>query len=908
MSRPLHALAAFAAGRPRLVLAVCVALTLIGAGLSLRLQPDASNETFVGKSSATAQATDELAQRFGEDSVIVLVRGELNRILLTDNLQKVIGLEGCISGNVPRGTIPTGGSVSPCGQMAESKAAKVVIGPGTFVNESVRQLQQGFAERTQGQTEKAQKAASAARQLALRQGRSKAEADKLAQQARELVQAEFMRDVLQLALRYGLTGIPSLTDKGFITQLVYDPSKPAGTPKARFAYLFPSRDAALIQVRLKPGLSDEERRDAIASIRAATEMDEFALDQASFAVTGAPVLVNDLTDAISRSLLILLIAAVLVMAGTLALVFRSRLRLLPLGVALGASAITFGALSLAGQPLTVAGIAVLPVLIGLAVDYAIQLQARVEEVRRRDGLSAAPAAKRAAALGAPTVATAACATIAGFLVLLLSPVPMVRGFGVLLVVGIVVAFLLALAGGTAAMVLADERPGRLRGRVAAIAARVASLVGGVPRFLGRFARSIARPLRFLARPLAFLGKPVRAVRARRPLHAAKVRGARTRDGVLSLAGRRPGRVLLVGLLLAAAGWAADSQLRVQSDILALVPQQEGAVRELRNLQETTGVAGQVDILVTADNVGRAKTIAWLGELQRKILDRSGYSAERGCGQADICPAFSLPDLFNRQRGELTQKQVDALLEAIPPYFSQNVITPDRRAATLSFGLRLMPLDRQQEVLDEVRRELATAPPGVTARLAGLPVLAADANEEVSGHGQRVLTLVAGLLAVALVLLAILRSLRRALVPLIPIALATGWAALLLFALRIELNPMSVVLGALVIAISTEFSVLLSERYRSERERGRDVAEALRVTYASTGAAVAASGITVVAGFAVLILSSFPMIRSFGLVCVIDLTVSLLGVLVVLPAALVWSERWAPEGSDVAQRVDAVLAR
>ena len=56
-------------------------------------------------------------------------------------------------------------------------------------------------------------------------------------------------------------------------------------------------------------------------------------------------------------------------------------------------------------------------------------------------------------------------------------------------------------------------------------------------------------------------------------------------------------------------------------------------------------------------------------------------------------------------------------------------------------------------------------------------------------------------------------------PLVPIALATGWSALVLFALRIPLNPMSVTLGALVIAISTEFSVLLSERYRAERAAG-----------------------------------------------------------------------------------------
>src|SRR5204863_473169 len=82
-----------------------------------------------------------------------------------------------------------------------------------------------------------------------------------------------------------------------------------------------------------------------------------------------------------------------------------------------------------------------------------------------------------------------------------------------------------------------------------------------------------------------------------------------------------------------------------------------------------------------------------------------------------------------------------------------------------------------------------------------------------------IALLVGVLAVFLVLLAIRRRVRLAAVPLIPIALATGWSAALLFLLRIPLNPMSAALGALVIAISTEFSVLLSARYREEREAG-----------------------------------------------------------------------------------------
>ena len=100
------------------------------------------------------------------------------------------------------------------------------------------------------------------------------------------------------------------------------------------------------------------------------------------------------------------------------------------------------------------------------------------------------------------------------------------------------------------------------------------------------------------------------------------------------------------------------------------------------------------------------------------------------------------------------------------------------------------------------------------------MLAAQSGAQVASPWRRLETLLAGLAAVALVLLIAFRGdRRRALVPLVPIALATGWSALILFAVRVPLNPMSVTLGALVIAISTEFSVLLSERYRQERLRG-----------------------------------------------------------------------------------------
>jgi predicted RND superfamily exporter protein len=54
--------------------------------------------------------------------------------------------------------------------------------------------------------------------------------------------------------------------------------------------------------------------------------------------------------------------------------------------------------------------------------------------------------------------------------------------------------------------------------------------------------------------------------------------------------------------------------------------------------------------------------------------------------------------------------------------------------------------------------------------------------------------------------------------------------------------------------------------------------------------VLASGATAIAGFGVLAVSDTRMLRDFGLVTVVDLTVALLGVMVVLPSVLVLAER------------------
>ncbi len=209
------------------------------------------------------------------------MREPVKYVVLTADLGRVLGLEGCLSGNVPAGRTPPGGAGGPCARLAATKPVKVVFGPGTFLNEAVGEISDQLQAASTQQKAQSQKAGDAAYQLALARGRTKAQARALGQQAAQLVTAKFTAQVVGLALRYGLTSAPSLNDPRFVAKLVFDDTRPAGTPKARFASIFPGSQGALIQVRLKPGIGERARRAAIADIRAATAMPNWRLRPAA---------------------------------------------------------------------------------------------------------------------------------------------------------------------------------------------------------------------------------------------------------------------------------------------------------------------------------------------------------------------------------------------------------------------------------------------------------------------------------------------------------------------------------------------------------------------------------------------------------------------------------------------------
>lgn len=830
--------ARFSLKRPPVVIAIAGVLAVGAALLALNLTPDTGVESITGTGSDTYEATQEWSKNFGGDPIVIVAKGDVAKLTLGSDLAVMLGLEGCVSGNIPKAALPSSPKV--CQEIAKLKPATAVYGPGTFVNTAVISIQSTITELSKKAIKQGREAGEAAAELARRQGKDQAAQAKARKAADDATRLTMLTYALKLGTEYNLGpgSQPSVNNPQFIARLIFDPVNGASTPKGRWAYIFPSKNAAIIQVRLRPGLTQEQRAQAVDLVKRATADTKYALQNGQYFVTGAPVVLTGVEESIQDAILILLIAAFIVMAIALLVVFPAELRLLPLVLALMAAALTYGLLALSGSAIGVGAVAVLPVLVGLAVDYAIQFHARADRAMQ-EGAEPPEAVKQAATGGGPPVLAAATATIAALLALVLSPIPLIRGFGLLLVVGVALAIVIVLTAGFATLGWAGGAATRKERR------QPAETVAGWVRLRKLFARTTANPR-----------KTVR-----------------------------------IALAVAMVGWVCGLLSPVTTDIQQLVPASLGAVKDAKEFQKLTGTSGQVDVLVQSKDVTDPKTIKWMIDFQKAALAKAGYKGESPtCAKSTLCPALSLSGLFQNQR--LTKANIRRLLNQVGD-FSRGAVTPDRKLATIAFGLREESLNGQKKSIDQLRDRLESNPPpkGVTATVVGLNAQAADASGALSNPLRRFLIALVALGLLLLVVRGVSETWRKALAPVLSVAAAAGISALLLFIARVDLNPMSAALGVFIIAIAGEFTLLIHMQYLRERADNAaiSVLDGFRRAYRRIGPAVFASGVTAIAGFAALGVSDINMLRGFAIVAVVDLAVALASTVLLLPAITAWLE-------------------
>jgi len=118
---------------------------------------------------------------------------------------------------------------------------------------------------------------------------------------------------------------------------------------------------------------------------------------------------------------------------------------------------------------------------------------------------------------------------------------------------------------------------------------------------------------------------------------------------------------------------------------------------------------------------------------------------------------------------------------------------------------------------------------------------------------------------------------------IPLGLAMPMLFGLMGVLGIELNVVTAMLSSIMIGVGVDYTIHFLWRFRDLRRMGTAPDKAVVETLTTTGRGIVFNALSVIIGFAVLLLSQFLPVQFFGFLVVISISACLIGALVLLPA-------------------------
>ncbi|MXW59626.1 MAG: MMPL family transporter [Acidimicrobiia bacterium] len=507
---------------------------------------------------------------------------------------------------------------------------------------------------------------------------------------------------------------------------------------------------------------------------------------------------------------------------------------------------------------------IVPVLlVGLTVDYSLQIVSRRREERDADPRRAT---SRAVSLTGAAIGLGALTTALSFLTNLASPLSPIRDFGILAACGIIAGFFIMTSLVPAVRILGDRR---------------------------RIARG--RPLR--TRPVIDSVPGVR----------------RLLEPMVARCARHPKLTLLAVAALAGAAVAGGINVDTEFKEDEFLPEDSEVVQDIRLArQEVGGLSTTITgvVITDLDDPTAAKALVALDDRLRGPGPGSGESAPPGLEQPDHVVGVGGTTLVSlasetvpNARAVFSQGSSDDLAQL---YRQVSEAAPDDFAKIASLAdssgndVTIIPIQAYFGS-DSDARDLYNASGDLWADDApgNFTVTGAQINPGVTtnavARSQTTATFITVLTALALLTAYFWRAHRRPLLGAITVAPIVVVLILLLgfmWVMGINYNALTALLTSLTIGIGVDYTIHFAHRYLHERERGAEIADALTITANSVGGALFGSATTTALGFIVLAFAPLLVVSQLGILIAITGILSMMAAVIILPCLLVLADRRA----------------
>jgi len=231
---------------------------------------------------------------------------------------------------------------------------------------------------------------------------------------------------------------------------------------------------------------------------------------------------------------------------------------------------------------------------------------------------------------------------------------------------------------------------------------------------------------------------------------------------------------------------------------------------------------------------------------------------------------------------LYKKVPDDVKEALfDPYLSE-----DGNQLRISFRvLESYPDLQRGELLRKIKRDLTTelGLKDSQVKLTGMLVLYNNVLESLITS--QILTIGFVFAAIMVMFLFLFRSIKFAIIAVIPSIIASSSVLGLMGLMNIPLDIMTITIAAICIGIGVDHSIHYVHRYREEMLEYSDVGVAIRNAHSSTGQAIYYTSVISVLGFSILAFSNFIPTIYFGLFTAFAMLLALFANLTLLPVLL-----------------------
>ncbi len=251
---------------------------------------------------------------------------------------------------------------------------------------------------------------------------------------------------------------------------------------------------------------------------------------------------------------------------------------------------------------------------------------------------------------------------------------------------------------------------------------------------------------------------------------------------------------------------------------------------------------------------------------------------------------TLITLAEQAKGEeLNELEIALLTKALPENIKNILLKPylSEDGNQLRFSMRIVDSDKQlnrKALIAEVKQKISgMTKPEETFRPTGLFVMYNNMLQSL--YRSQILTLAGVLTALLFMFILLFRSLRLAIIALLPTSLSATFVLGFMGWFRIPLDMMTITIAAITLGIGVDNTIHYVVRFKREFADRRNYQATIDRCHGSVGKAVYYTSLTIIMGFSLLAFSNFLPTIYFGLLTGLAMLTAFLASLTLLPALL-----------------------